>query len=240
MLWTRRHRASGKLLLAEIAKITPKPVTTVILTHSDGDHVNGLAAFPLGLTIIAHENCKRDLEATANSRNPFPQDRLPNKTLTKSESFTIDGVKLDVLYFAPAHTSGDVEVYVPAQKIVFTGNVIALTCCGQVRAPQLYTLIKPYRNGSAEGWVKTVKGLLAVDADTYVPGHGEELQTKADVQQRYDRVVTRMEQVKKMVAEGKSLEQIKQSLGEKAPPPGIDPAQFPDFTTVVYDELTKK
>jgi glyoxylase-like metal-dependent hydrolase (beta-lactamase superfamily II) len=38
--------AAGKELLDDIAKITPKPVTTVILTHSDGDHVNGLAAFP--------------------------------------------------------------------------------------------------------------------------------------------------------------------------------------------------
>src|SRR5271167_150629 len=45
----------GKQLLDEIAKVTPKPVTTVILTHSDGDHVNGLAAFPAGLTIIAQE-----------------------------------------------------------------------------------------------------------------------------------------------------------------------------------------
>ncbi len=45
--------ASAKEMLAEIAKITPKPVTTVILTHSDGDHVNGLAAFPAGLTIIS-------------------------------------------------------------------------------------------------------------------------------------------------------------------------------------------
>ena len=34
--------AGGKELLDDIAKITPKPVTTVILTHSDGDHVNGL------------------------------------------------------------------------------------------------------------------------------------------------------------------------------------------------------
>jgi cyclase len=33
--------AGGKELLDDIAKITSKPVTTVILTHSDGDYVNG-------------------------------------------------------------------------------------------------------------------------------------------------------------------------------------------------------
>ena len=47
--------AGGKELLEDIAKITPKPVTTVILTHSDGDHVNGLASFPAGITITAEK-----------------------------------------------------------------------------------------------------------------------------------------------------------------------------------------
>ena len=70
--------ASAKEVLAEIAKITPKPVTTVIITHSDGDHVNGLAAFPAGLTIISQENCKKEMEASASSRNPAPQDRRDN------------------------------------------------------------------------------------------------------------------------------------------------------------------
>lgn len=230
---------SGKQMLAEIAKLTPKPITTVILTHSDVDHVNGLAAFPPGLTIIAHEDCKRDIEATANSRNPSPQDHLPNKTLTKSESLTIDGVRVDVLHFAPGHTSGDLQVYLPDQKIVFTGDVIATSCCGNVRAPQAYTMIKTQKNGSAEGWVQTVKGILALNADTYVPGHGD-LQTRADVQERLARVEARREQVKKMVAEGKSLEQVKQALGETSFSPGYDLAQFPDFTAVVYAEFTKK
>lgn len=55
--------AGGKELLDDLAKITPKPVTTVILTHSDGDHVNGLAAFPTSVKVIAHENNKKELEA---------------------------------------------------------------------------------------------------------------------------------------------------------------------------------
>ena len=57
--------AGGKELLDDIAKITPKPVTTVILTHSDGDHVNGLASFPKGITVIAHENNKKEQEGAA-------------------------------------------------------------------------------------------------------------------------------------------------------------------------------
>src|SRR5580704_1905943 len=66
--------ASAKEMLAKIAKLTPKPVTTVIITHSDGDHVNGLAAFPAGLTIISQENCRKDMETSASSQDPAPQD----------------------------------------------------------------------------------------------------------------------------------------------------------------------
>ena len=52
--------ASGMQVVDEVKKLTDKPITTVILTHSDADHVNGLAAFPKGLTIIAHaRNCSK-------------------------------------------------------------------------------------------------------------------------------------------------------------------------------------
>src|ERR1051326_6198683 len=37
----KQTEAGAKDLLAEIAKITPKPVKTAIITHSDGDHLNG-------------------------------------------------------------------------------------------------------------------------------------------------------------------------------------------------------
>src|SRR5437764_5890337 len=84
---------SEKGVIAEIAKVTPKMVNTVIITHSDGDHVNGLAAFPGGLTIIAQENCKKEMEASAGSRNPAPQDRLPTKTYAKTAKLTSDRVQ---------------------------------------------------------------------------------------------------------------------------------------------------
>jgi cyclase len=55
----KQTEAGAKELLAEIAKITPKPVTTVFLSHSDGDHVNGLVAYPAGVKVIAHEARRR-------------------------------------------------------------------------------------------------------------------------------------------------------------------------------------
>src|SRR5437867_11932369 len=51
----KQTNAGAKEMLAQIATITPKPLTTVIITHSHGDHRNGLAAYPAGMKIIAHE-----------------------------------------------------------------------------------------------------------------------------------------------------------------------------------------
>jgi cyclase len=223
--------ASAKDMLAEIAKITPKPVTTVILTHSDGDHVNGLAGFPTGLTIIAQENCKKEMEESVNSKNPAPQDHLPTKTVANNENLTINGVKLTLLHYAPAHTSGDLMIYLPEEKIVFTGDIIATS--------QEYTLIHMNKHGSSGGWIQTVKALLTLDADAYVPGHGD-LQTKADVQQKLEKTVARRDEIMRLIAQGKSLDQAKQDLGEVDKPPAPGQPQFPSFTNQIYEEMSKK
>jgi cyclase len=52
----KQTQDSGRAVIAEVAKLTPKPITHVILTHSNLDHVDGLVAFPKGLTIISQEN----------------------------------------------------------------------------------------------------------------------------------------------------------------------------------------
>ncbi len=92
--------AGGKELLDDIAKITPKPVTTVILTHSDGDHVNGLASFPVVIRIIAHENNKKEQETAlaAGGRGAPPAGHLPTEVVSKNkENLKIDGVKFELL-----------------------------------------------------------------------------------------------------------------------------------------------
>src|SRR5215472_18624122 len=154
----KQTEAGAKDLLAEIAKITPKPVTTAIITHSDGDHLNGLVAFPPGIKIIAHENNKKEQQTalSAGGRGAPPADRLPNLVTTKTkEKMTIDGVKLELYHFAPAHTSGDLVVYLPAQKIVSTGDVVVMNRADD--NPNIHF----EKNGSTEGWIASVKGMIS-------------------------------------------------------------------------------
>jgi cyclase len=228
--------AGGKELLDQIAKITPKPVTTVILTHSDGDHVNGLAAFPAGITIIAHENNKKEQETalSAGGRGAPPAGHLPTQVVSKNkENLKIDGVKFELLHWAPAHTSGDLVVYLPSEKIVFTGDIIAT----QLPDP----LIHLEKNGSSEGWITTVKGIEGLHAEEAVPGHGT-VQTGADIQKRLTDAEAKRAKIKELVAQGKSLDEIKAAVGDApaAQGGGRGGPRFPSFTDVVYRELTKK
>ncbi|MGA2717151.1 MAG: MBL fold metallo-hydrolase [Bryobacteraceae bacterium] len=225
--------AGGKELLDDIAKITPKPVTTVILTHSDADHVNGLAAFPAGVKVIAHENNKKEQEAALakGGRGAPPADHLPSQVVSKNkESLKIEGVKLELHHWAPAHTSGDLVVYLPSEKIVFTGDIIA----GGQRADPL---IHAEKNGSSEGWITTVKGIAAINADQFVEGHGDVL-AKADIQKRLADAEAKRTKIKDLVTQGKSLDEIRTAVGD--PPPAPGGPRFPSFTQVVYEELTKK
>jgi glyoxylase-like metal-dependent hydrolase (beta-lactamase superfamily II) len=211
----KTNEAGAKDLLAEIAKITPKPVTTAIITHSDGDHVNGLVAFPAGVKIIAHENNKKEQQTAlaAGGRGAPPADRLPTQVVTKNkEAMTIDGVKLELYHFAPAHTSGDLIVYLPDQKIVSTGDIVVTNRADD--NPNIHF----EKNGSTEGWLTNVKGMIALNADTYVTGHGDVL-TKADLQRKLDATTARRNKIAAMVKEGKTLDEIKAALPD-APAPG--------------------
>jgi glyoxylase-like metal-dependent hydrolase (beta-lactamase superfamily II) len=246
----KQTEAGAKDLLAEIGKITPKPVTTVFLTHSDGDHVNGLVAYPANVKVISHENNKKELQAAlaAGGRGAPPPDRLPSQVTTKQkETMTIDGVKLELYHWAPAHTSGDLIVYSPENKIVSTGDIVVTNRADD--NPNIHM----DKNGSVEGWMANVKGMIGLNADTYVTGHGDIL-AKADLQRKLAAVTERRSKIAAMVKQGKSLEEIKAALPD-APAPGARAAAppaaaaaapaagrgpAPGFVDAVYAELTKR
>jgi len=228
--------ASGKALLDEIAKLTPKPVTHVIITHSDGDHVNGLASFPADVKVIAHAGAKKEMEAAlaAGGRGAPPADHMPSQVIDRdSERLMLDGVPIVVRHWAPAHTSGDLVVQLPQQRIVFTGDIIT-------NRPD--PLIHLQKNGSSAGWITTAQGIAGLDADKFVPGHGD-VETKAQVQAQVTSATDKRARIAELVKQGKSLDDVRAALGEPAPAPngrgaGGGGGGFASFTEVVYQELT--
>jgi glyoxylase-like metal-dependent hydrolase (beta-lactamase superfamily II) len=234
---TKTFPHDGERILKAIATVTTKPVTTVILSHSDLDHVGGIVAFPKGIRVIATENCKKELEAAIASHavNAPPAAAIPTQLLTKErEELTIEGVKLVLIHTAPAHTSGDLFLYLPKEKIVFGGDLLTLT--------RVHALVHAEKGGTSEGLIAMTKALLDVDADQYVAGHGGVI-GKPVIIWMLDDIVSERNQVLQLIKQDKSLREIEKITGDPTPDEaiGYGPVPpFPSFAEVVYNETTKK
>lgn len=210
-------------LLAEIAKVTPKPVKTVIILHSE--HESGVAFLPAGLTIIAHENAKAEMEVS-KARDSIPANYFPTKTVGNDESMTIDGVRVRLLHWGPGYTGGDLIVFFPAQKVVFAGDLMVSDF------PLAGTFVDHPVHGTAAGWLDNIKGMLTLNFDVCVPGHGA-LFTKNNVRTKLAFVQEKWDKIQAMVAQGKSLEDVKAAMAGA-------PEKNPNTTEVIYSELTTK
>jgi len=221
---------SARAMLAEIRKLTPNPLKYIVLTHSDGDHVNGLSGFPRGPAIVAHANARQDMaEAFQNPKMSALAPYLPSETLTGDRPLNIDGVRVNLLHFGPAHTNGDLVVYLPDQKIAYLGDLVFIG-----RDP----LIHRHKGGTSFGLVQTLRKILALDADTYISGHNDPL-TKADVRGLLTSIEEKQAKVKALIQEGKSLDEIKTAFG-LTEAPGQTGQRRPGFIEVIYLELTEK
>ncbi len=220
---------SAKEMIAEIKKLTSHPIRYMIITHSDGDHVNGLVGFPQGINIISHEKTRVHMDKAFQS----VQERayLPNMTFSDRLSLYLGGglrgTRIDLFYFGPAHTDGDAVVYFPDEKVAFIGDLIFI---GRDM------LIHRHKNGSSFGLVKVLKAILNLDAEILISGHSD-LATKKDIQNLIQGVEEKQIRIQVLVKEGKTLEQVKEIFHIEDQPGGM---RRMSLVEVIYLELTEK
>ncbi len=222
---------SAKEMLAEIKKISPAPITVLAFTHSDGDHVNGITGFPADITIWAQEETKRYMgEAFKDEKQ---RAYLPAiKTFASGgPEYDLGGLKVRLLYFGPAHTSGDVVVYIPDAKVAILGDLYF-----SGRDP----LVHRHKNGNSFGLVKVLKSVSALDADTFLSGHAEKA-TRADIEGMIQALQEKQAKVEALVSEGKSLEQTLEIFGLKETPPAQEGRpRFMNLVEVIWLEVSQK
>jgi glyoxylase-like metal-dependent hydrolase (beta-lactamase superfamily II) len=242
---------TAKDVLDALAKVTPKPITHFLFTHTNPDHYKGVFAFPRNLTIIAHEQSALRLESILHyERDSERRFFLPTHTFRDRAKLKLQGVDVELYHWAPAHTNGDLIAFFPAQKFAFVGDLASGT----------NVHLEDY--GSSAGAIESLKGAIALDADVYIGGHREPL-TKSQMQE----IVTDMEQKRNKIVQlfqaGKSLADAEKEMGEvyQPPTPGrtmnlqqmfrrnwetpnipglqqFHPFRGMTFTEIVYTELT--
>ena len=221
---------SAKEILAQVRKLFTVPIGILVLTHSDGDHVNGIAGFPDDLKIMAHELTKSDMdEAFKDERQRACLPRIKTFGSAGSE-YDLGNRKVELHYFGPAHTSGDIVVYCPGEKVAVLGDLIFIG-----RDP----LVHRHKHGNSFGLVKVLSEILKLDAEAYLSGHSDKA-ARSDVEAMIRSLEEKQAQIKSMIGEGKGLDEIKKFYKIEDRPAQPGRTRFLSLPEVIFLELTEK
>mgnify|MGYP001197765531 FL=1 len=201
-------------LIKDVKDITDKPIQFVIDTHSHWDHSWGNEEFP-DATIIGHKNCYAEMidvewneqwrKKVTSSNDPWSEEgnivniTPPNMTFETSMQLYFGGRELDLKYFGRAHTSGDIYIHLPKEKIVFTGDVAQ---DGGV----------PYLGDCYPvDWPDTDNKLAALPIERFMSGHGPIGDHKA-LEGARDFIHNLVDSVKSAIADGQNSAQASESV----------------------------
>jgi len=153
----------GPTLLERIKTVTNKPVTTIINTHTHGDHTGSNEFFGTTVDSVVHENTKANMA----KMNEFKGDKakfLPKRTYKDRLTIGKGKDEVDLYYFGAGHTSGDSFVVFPAVRTMHVGDMFAWKALPYVDTAN---------GGSAIAHASTLAKAVATvkDVDTIIPGH---------------------------------------------------------------------
>jgi glyoxylase-like metal-dependent hydrolase (beta-lactamase superfamily II) len=194
-------------ILAAIRTVSARPVRFLVNTHLHGDHTGGNENLGKGGAVIfAHENVRKRMsveqfsELFKRTTPAYPKVALPIVTFTESLTFHLNGDDLVAFHVPPAHTDGDAVIRFTKANVIHAGDLFF---------NGMYPVIDLENGGSVEGMLAAADRILALcDAKTrLIPGHGPSA-TSADLRAFREMVAGTFGAVKKLVAEGKSKDEV--------------------------------
>jgi cyclase len=212
---------SADQVLAAIRKVTDRKVRYIVTSHASGDHATGMWTYREDKpTYIATRKQMRDLymqeavefsqrkASTQQQYAPYKNAELvlPDIAFEGAMTLRFGGLTFQITEEGSAHSTSDVTLYIPQRRLFLMGDL-------------LDTEIHPGQGESAgvffsnvKNWIGVLDNIMArkLPVDTYVPGHGPVHVGRgvADLEEQKKYFVTLRDEVSKMIASGKSVEQV--------------------------------
>ena len=167
--------------------IAAQDIGTLVNTHANGDHTHGNALVP-NAEVIASAAAAREMteltpaqlaqfkiagvagklgdagsyfaEVFASFDFALARGREPTRTFERRLDLRVGDKEVELHMLGPAHTTGDTLVWVPADRAVFTGDLLFIG-----GTPIMW-------NGPVGNWLKACDRILSFQAEIIVPGHG--------------------------------------------------------------------
>lgn len=162
-------------MLAAIRKVTTQPVRWVILTHHHPDHHFGTIVFKRqGAKVMAHPDTHTlsaeggedaalaDWSRVVGVQNllGFEYANTPDRPVTTADTLRLGGMTIVAAHLGPAHTPGDLVVWLPERKVLFAGDLL------------IEDGVSMMVDGNSRAMLAAMDSLQRYDAAVVVPGHG--------------------------------------------------------------------
>jgi len=227
-------------LLAAVQRVAPRVPKLVVITHFHGDHTFGNMYFR-DSTIMAHHAVRRRMEEGGQAiierfirfrpehADEFRKVQFVLPTLCYAEGLTLHlgHRRVEMFHPGPAHTDGDTFVYLPAEGVLFTGDLLF---------KGIFPAALPEAN--IRGWIKVLAQLESAPCETIVPGHGPLSRTQ-DLRTERQYLEQVLEEVRRCLARGVGKEDAVKAVG---PGPGEgwqNPERHLMTVGQVYEELSR-
>jgi cyclase len=189
---------SSAQIAGKVRSVTSQPIKYVISTHNHGDHTGGHAEFIKIAEIIAHRNNRANM---VRGKQAAP----PRLVFSDQAAVFLGGVEVQAIYKGRGHTDGDSVVYFPDLRTVHTGDLVVWG--KRTDGSTLTPFVDRSNGGSLVQWITTLDGVLELDFDTAIPGHGPVL-TRDQVRTFRQKLVTLRQRMTDVVKSGAKKEDL--------------------------------
>jgi len=219
--------SGAKAVMADVKKLSSKPVKWVFDTHHHPDHAFGNSLWTeAGATTLAYKGVVDEMQRTGKEMWALmaklrpdvrelnrTEPELPRQTFDQSPFVISDGTRrVEFYFFGWAHTRGDAFVYLPKEQVLCTGDVVA-------NGPFNAT-----KDANVGNWPNVLRQAQKLKAKYVLPGHGV-AGGKELMEGQVQFMLALHHAVQEAVDRGKKLEDIVRIEGGK---PVSTSIQFPD------------